>query len=235
MYGLTYDVSFKEEMASNHGLLVVKRPDIPVPERKVETVTIAGRDGVLVSDVSRYEAIDIQITFNFMVKKREDWNEHLRMVKSWAQGSGRLSMSDDESYFYKVLYTKLTLVERTSYRIGLLTVDFICDPYQYRKEGGEVYSVEECRYNPYDVCHPAYIVEGVGTAVLTVNGRSVTMQITDKITIDADLMIAYDGDGNAVNTSTLGDFEGLYLQPGNNEIDITDGFALSIIPRWRHI
>jgi predicted phage tail component-like protein len=231
---VSYDITFKEQRASHHGLLVVRRPDIPIPTKQVETTAIAGRDGVLVSDISRYEPIEIEVTFNFLTSP-EKWNEHLRMVKAWAQGRGRLSMSDDETYYYKVLYTKTDIAERTSRKIGTLGVVFVCDPYQYRKDGDIAYTPEQCAFNGYDVCHPAYIIEGDGTCTLTVNGNSVQVSVDDKVTIDSDLMIAFDADGSVANTSTIGNYEGLYLQPGDNEIQITDSFTLSIIPRWRHI
>lgn len=229
-----YDITFKDQRASHHGLLVVKRPDIPIPTKKVDSTVIAGRDGVLVSDISRYEPITIPVTFNFLTSP-EKWNEHLRTAKEWAQGSGKLSMSDDQNYFYKCLYTVADMAERTSRKIGTLTVEFICDPYQYRKDGEVIRTPEECAFNGYDVCHPAYIIEGVGTATLTVNGNTVEALVNDRVTIDSDLMIAFDRNGNVANTSTIGDYEGLYLQPGDNDIEISDGFTLSIIPRWRHI
>ena len=234
MHGLSYDISFKDQMASANGLLVVRRPDIPIPELQVETIKVAGRDGVLVSDIKRYEAIEITVAFNFMTSP-ERWNEHLRMVKEWASGSGRLILGDDTNYYYKALYTQASVAERTSRRIGNLTVTFVCDPYQYRIDGDVEYEPADCAYNGYDVCHPAYIIVGNGTATLTVNGSSVTAAVNGKVTIDSDLMIAYDADGNVANTSTIGDYEGLYLQPGDNEIDITDGYTLTMIPRWRHI
>lgn len=234
MSWVTYDVSFKGETASNNGLLVVRRPDIPIPERKVELTTVAGRDGALVGSVSRYECITISVNFNFMINA-DDWNERLRMAKKWAQGSGELIMSDDQNYYFKVLYTRVTLCERTSKKIGVMSVDFICDPYQYRVDGDREYTAEQCAFNPYDVCHPAYIISGTGTAALTINGNTVQALVSDTLTIDTDLMLAYDGGGNVANTSTIGDYEKLYLQEGENTITINSGFALSIIPRWRHI
>lgn len=231
---LSYDISFKDQMASQHGLLVVTRPDIPIPELQVETIKVPGRDGLLVSDIQRYAAIELTVAFNYLTSP-EKWNEHLRMVKSWASGSGRLILGDDPNYYYKVLYTQASVAERTSRRIGNLSVTFVCDPYQYRIDGDIEYEPEDCLFNGYDVCHPVYIIVGNGTATLTINGNSVQAAVDDKVTIDSDLMIAYDADGNVANTSTIGDYAGLYLQPGDNEIQISDGYTLTMIPRWRHI
>ena len=38
-----------------------------------------------------------------------------------------------------------------------------------------------------------------------------------------------------MNTSVSGDYEELYLKPGENEISITQGFTLTVIPNWRRL
>lgn len=230
-----YSITFKDIRCEEAGLLVVKRPDIPVAERKVDLITIAGRDGALTSDISRYATISFSIAFNFMAKTPDGWNDMARLAKKWAQGSGNLVQSDDQGHFYKVLYTRVTACERTSKRIGVMAVDFICDPFIYVSDGQYAHSIAECEYNPYDICHPAYVITGYGTATLTVNGNAIQVMVTDQVTLDSDLMLAYDVNNEVVNTSTIGDFEGLYLQEGENTIEISDGFSMVIVPRWRHI
>ena len=60
-----------------------------------------------------------------------------------------------------------------------------------------------------------------------------TANVGQNLTIDTDLMIAYRQDGTMQNTAVTGDYENLYLLPGDNVISITDGFDLKIIPNWR--
>ena len=48
-------------------------------------------------------------------------------------------------------------------------------------------------------------------------------------------MIAYQMDGTMENTSVTGDYEDLYLKPGYNEIEITEGFEAKVIPNWRSL
>ena len=57
--------------------------------------------------------------------------------------------------------------------------------------------------------------------------------VGQNLTIDTDRKIAYRADGTLSNTAVSGDYEDLFLQEGENEISITDGFNLKIIPNWR--
>ena len=69
---------------------------------------------------------------------------------------------------------------------------------------------------------------------LKVNGKIMTVQnIGQNVTIDTERMITYRTDGTLANTSVNGDYEDLYLNPGYNEIEVTDGFDVEIVPNWR--
>ena len=67
---------------------------------------------------------------------------------------------------------------------------------------------------------------------LMVNGNEMTANVGQNLTIDTDLMMAYRQDGTLQNTAVTGDYEDLYLVPGDNVINITSGFDLKIIPNW---
>ena len=84
--------------------------------------------------------------------------------------------------------------------------------------------------------HPlSYIISGEGRCTITVNGKNMTANIGQNLTIDTELMIAYRTDGTTANTAVKGDYEDLYLQPGENQIGITRGFSMEVIPNWRCI
>ena len=81
--------------------------------------------------------------------------------------------------------------------------------------------------------HPKYEVEGNGDCTLTVNGKNMKMVVNGQITIDTELMIAYNRDMVSQNNLLSGEYEDLYLKEGRNVIDITEGFTLEVFPRWR--
>lgn len=230
-----FSVDYNGENCLKFGIFPVRRPSIPAPERNVTETTIPGRDGAIIESDGSYKPITISVEFNFM-DAPERVNERYRKFKKWIMGTGNtgiLKFSDDASVFYRVLYTKISGVERTSKRIGTFTADFICDPYTYAASGTQRISDYEKIYNPYSVSHPEFLIEGEGNCTLTVNGKTVTANVGQNLTINTDLMLAYREDGELQNTAISGDYSSLYLLEGENEISITDGFGLEVIPNWR--
>ena len=90
-------------------------------------------------------------------------------------------------------------------------------------------------YNPYYEAHPMYKITGEGVCTLSVNGQEMRANIGQNLTIDTERMIAYRTDGIMNNTAVSGDYQDLYLREGSNQIEITAGFDLKVIPNWRSI
>lgn len=227
-----FSVEFKEKNCLEFGILPVTRPSIPAPEENVEEITIPGRDGVLIEKDGSYKPIVIPVGFNFL-SMPEKVNEKYRAAKKWLSGSGNLKFSDDGSAFYKVLYVKITDVERTSKRIQNFTAEFTCDPYTYMKSGMQEITDYSNIYNPYSVSHPDYVIAGEGNCTISVNGKTITANVGQNLTINTDLMLAYRTDGTMQNAEITGDYQDLYLIEGENKISITTGFELAVIPNWR--
>ena len=59
-----------------------------------------------------------------------------------------------------------------------------------------------------------------------------TANVAENLTIDTDRMIAYRSDGTLSNTKVSGNYEDLYLKPGENKIEFTGG-TLAVVPNWR--
>ena len=76
-------------------------------------------------------------------------------------------------------------------------------------------------------------ITGTGACTLTVNGKTMQATVNQDLTINTDRMISYNSQGASQNTLVTGDYEDLYLQPGDNTISITNRFTLQIIPEWR--
>lgn len=83
--------------------------------------------------------------------------------------------------------------------------------------------------------YPVYKITGEGNCTLTINGHPVTANVAQNLTIDTDKMVAYREDGTLQNTSVTGDYEDMYLWPGQNAITLTEGFTLTVIPNWRRL
>ena len=221
------------------GMTIKRRPSIPAPKRRVQTVKIAGRDGELVIDEGLYESIVIKVEFNFLTKSPDQWMDAFRKAKEWLSGHGNLCFSDDMDWFFDVNYVEITDTERTTRRLGNFTAEFHCDPYMYSRDGQNLISVDESGlYNPYMTAHPIYYITGTGSGTLTVNGKTVDFVsesigvLTGMLTIDTDLMrtVHY---STPANNAISGLYEDLYLRNGMNYISISSGFTVEIVPRWR--
>lgn len=216
------------------GILVKERPAIPAPEYRYETVEIPGRDGTLYSEEIEVDDISINITFVFATAPGK-WQDLFRNARRWLldKTDNRLILEDMPGYYYKVKHTAIGSSEREVKQVGEFEVNFTCEGYQYLDKGNYEYDAHELLYNPYSISHPTYLIKGNGNCTLTVNGNEFTAEVGQNVTIDTDRMLAYRQDGRMVNTSVKGDYEKLYLQEGDNTIEITDGFNLKIIPNWR--
>ena len=228
-----YEIEFNGETSTFHNLKVQHRPDIPAPVKQIETIDIPGRDEPLtyIADVP-YADIIISIEMGFM--EREDrWGWQIRDAKNWLTGAGDLKLSDDPGVFYKVKNVELREFERTSRRIGQFEAQFVCSPYTYVYEGQSEKSLKDVAYNPYALCHPVYKITGNGRCTLTVNGKTLTAEVGQNMTVDTERMLAYRQDGMLQNTAVTGNYEDLYLIHGDNQISVSSGFSVTVIPGWR--
>ena len=216
------------------GILVKERPAIPAPEYKYETVEIPGRDGSLYSEEGFVDDITIKITFVFACEPAK-WQDLFRKARRWllSKEDDQLVLGDMSGDYYKVKHTVIGSSEREVKQVGEFEVEFTCNGYQYLNKGRYEYDKDEVLYNPYSISHPIYYITGNGKCTLAVNGYDFTAEVGQNVTIDTDMMLAYRKDGRIMNTSVTGDYQELYLQEGDNTIEITEGFSIKVRPNWR--
>lgn len=227
-----YNLSFNGENYARYSIIPARRPSVPAPEMRVEETEIPGMDGTLTEIDGTYENIVIPVEFNFLVPP-DQWMDAYRKAKRWLTGTGELILGDDQEYYYKVLFCNITSTERTSRRLGNFEAEFTCFPYAFLVSGKNEYPISEVKYNPYMLSHPIYKITGSGSCDLVVNGNTMDITVNQDITIDTDRMIAYNSEMTNQSTLISGYYEDLYLQEGQNEISITSGFNLTVIPNWR--
>lgn len=235
MFHNPYDLIYNGESASNHGVYVVRQPDIPAPEKRVEYKDIKGRNGSVSITDDTYQDIEIEIELNYMSPKNE-WERVYREVKKWLRvgGTRELQFSDDRSFFRKVRGISIGTNTRTSFRIGTLKPVFRCDPFEYLCAGKEAITNYSTIFNPYYTAAPTYKITGEGVCAITVNGKIVKANVGQNLTIDTDLMIAYRTDTKVLNNTAIsGKYQDLYFLEGENTVSVTPGFKLEIIPNWR--
>mgnify|MGYP005787345419 FL=1 len=229
-----YDFEFNGITASDYKIHVEKRPSIPGKKEKIDYIEIAGREETVADRKKFYEDVEIEVECSFK-EMQKDWIQKVREIKRWLRGSGELKFTDSADSFWKVKEIEIDGFERPLRKYGIFQVLFICSPFEYLVEGQMKMDIKEASYNPYEVSHPIYHITGEGYCILIVNGKTMNANVGQNLTIDTERMLAYREDGTLQNTQVTGDYEDLYLQPGENTITITSGFDLKIVPNWRRL
>ena len=238
---MLYHVSLNGSSCLDAGVLVVRRPAPPAPVRAFTEYTVPGRDGVLVSKVSRLEPIRINVEFNFMVGRPQEWGDAYRRFKRWADQTGRLEFSDDDGVYYKCYATQILTPARETHRIGAVEVSFRCDPYTYYKDGAVEQPIADITYNSGMIAHPDYhiVSNNAGTVFVYVNGQGAgidTESVYEDIWIKTDTMQIVTDEGVALPNPI--EFRSLYLPEGELEItsETDAGTAtVTVVPNWRTI
>ena len=229
------DVKYNGIYGSSIGVFLKERPPIPAARRRKEEYEIPGRDGTLTYTKSDYEKEEIKLKFNFISKSEQDWNNKAEKAKEWLLSGGtQLIFSDDPDHFYKVTAVEIDTIDRPSARVGTFTVKITFESgLRYLLSGTKEIAYTAAKNNPYLLCKPIYKIIGEGVCTLTVNGKKVTANVGQNLTIDTELIMAYRTDGTLQNTAITGNYDDLYLIPGLNTISVTPAFTLKIIPNWR--
>lgn len=224
-----YSIQYKDCTSDNFGIFLYDYPEFSGAEKNYDEQSVAGRLGNLVGkDISKG---NLEITCTFSVL-HPSFMAEIREIKRWLSGTGELILSDSPEVYYAVQKVNYGSIERELRHYGRFVATFVCTPFEYLMEGKRECEIREALFNPYCVCRPVYKITGEGICSLTVNGNTMTADIGQNLTIDTERMMAYRTDGAFQNTSVTGDYEGMHLKEGENEITITNGFDMKIIPNW---
>lgn len=228
-----YYFSLDDESSIKHSFAVARRPSIPSPMRNYNEYDIPGRDGVLYEDLGTVDDIVIEIECNY-ISNPDLWASRWREIKKWLLSKHKfISLSDDKAFCYRIKKIELGTNEREVIISGAFTVTFTLEGYIYLKTGQLEYDHKNVLFNAYEKTWPLFLITGEGNCTLTVNGTECTCNVGQNLTIDTYLRLSYREDGTLQNTAISADYEDLVLIEGENEISITDGFELKIVPNWR--
>lgn len=217
------------------GLRFLAYPSIRYGSEKIESIAIVGRKGTLTKRTGIYTDTIITNKMEYVSESRELSETERIVLTEWLKNTKTVSYSDMPDYFFKVKKVEIDDALRKYGVYGNLTAEFTCDSGIYLKSGEkEQIVVSGTKLNNlHSVCSPLYKIAGEGLLKLTVNGKKVTANVGQNLTVDTELMTAYRKDGTIQNTVLNGDYEDLFLQPGDNVITFSPGFTVSIMPRWR--
>lgn len=221
----------------NMGISIIKRNNPPISKRRYKEIEIQGRDGLLYEDLETYEDIQIELSINFRVKKADEFEETFDEIKNWLlfYEDNTLTFSDN-NYSYKVKKVEIENAERIMKVIGKFTLKFTCEAFKYQDLHTSNRTLTNRVNNPYKIiAHPIYEIIGNGTCIITCNGQYVSIDVSEKATIDTELKLCFNSSGDYINANMTGDWEDLYLQAGVNSFTWTSGFTIKVKRNLRTI
>ena len=200
-------------------------------QRRIESIEVPGRNGVLHIDDNSYTPITKTIRIGVRTPDVRDG------INAWCAQSGILTTSTEPNRAYKVTQITEVAWERVTNRLSQCVIAFECDPFRYVHPEPEtvVFNALGSITNPGSIYSaPAITVDGTGDIVLTIGNQTVGLgDVSMPVTIDSDMQIAFTQEG-AVTSSMSGAFP--VLQPGQSNIAWTgDVTSITILPRWRYL
>ena len=204
------------------------------PERDVDIVAVAGRDGTLSIDNGRFNNVEIKYPCALVHDFRQNYNSFKAAILA-QKGYKRLADSYDVDHFRRARFLSSLDPEMTQLnRHGQFDVIFDCDPRRFLKIGDKVkeFTAAGSLRNPtmYD---SKPIIRAYGTGSFTIGSTSIQITTASVYTdIDCELQEAYKGSTNCNGNIVLTNGEFPVFAPGVNSISFTGLTQLDITPRW---
>nr|DAI97500.1 MAG TPA: distal tail protein [Caudoviricetes sp.] len=232
---LSFDFGGKNS-CDDFEILIARRPDLPSPKRRVNTINIPGRDSNLRFDEKTYE--DITLTVECSVKDTQNLADKIDEIKSWLFTAGEsdliFSFQPDKKYIAQVV-NAIDFKQVYKY-FSEFPVIFNCRPFKYAVENDlmNIISSSTAIINPGTVeSEPVMNIYGSGDIVLKVNDEQISFKdVTEKIIVNSVIQDCYDDAGNNLNAKMAGEFP--KLNPGQNIIEWSgDVVKAELLPNWR--
>ncbi len=214
---------FNGKNSKDKGIIITEMPQISKPAKRVDKITVPGRNGVIYQEDNSYESIVIQIKCALIEE-----NININQIKKWLDGEGRLILSTSPYVFYNA-----NIINKIDYKsianiIHEFPLELELQPFSYTIEEytEEIINTTEHSFIIQEATAEMYPyikveVETPGQINLTINNETMVLNVEDYIELDCELMVAhrnYESKDDAV----LGNFYKLY--PGENIISVLGNY-----------
>ena len=231
-----YDIIIDNVFAIQHDLHIVNRVNIPVSQKQIETISIAGRNGTLTKELGFFDR-NITVNFNFKTRNRDDnMSKKIRNITSLLLNAKKISFTDDKEVYYKVKAVSVSDIERTLRMLGSFSVTFTVDPFAYYNLYSKILLTNHSKiYNigTYE-SEPCIKVFGTGNVTLNINNKELILKdINGYIEIDTELKETFK-DNVSKNDKKVGEYPSFVV--GENMISWSGNVTkIEIEPRWRFL
>ena len=233
--------SFGGRSSEKFGVRVERYPRREIPRRKMQTFSIAGRNGDLHAIEDAWENYTQPYEVYFHGEKPSPELAH--EIAAWLMGvSGyqRLQDTYDPQYYRMAIFRGPMDIENIMNRYGRCTILFDCAPQSFLLSGQEpvTFRGPGTLHNGTSFASlPCVTVYGNGPGAVTVGTATVEIKsISDPIVLDCELMQAYSQPGEGAPVNQNGNVRALpfpVLLPGDNAVSFSGGISkVEIVPRW---
>lgn len=215
-------------------------PDRIIPERKMEKVSVPGRNGDIIFSQDAFENYDQPYDI-YVSAEVTELPIAMHHVTDWlyAKGYNRLEDSYDPDTFRLAVFKGPHNLENIFNKFGRATIVFNCRPERFLKDGEFVRSFSESGgvlENPtIFTAKPLIRVYASGGCSFYVGSQLVTLLSCDTyVDIDCDLQDCYKGGTNKNNTVSFGTGEFPTLPEGETGISWSSSAIsrIEVTPRW---
>lgn len=202
-------------------------------ERKVETISVAGRNGTLTYDEGTYE----NVTQNYSCYLIDDFQNNLQAFRDFLCQDGEYHRLEDSYHNDEYRIAKIVGEFDPDVNFnenGTFDLEFDCYPQRFLKDGEREIKVGTSLKlkNPTNQIALPKILVYEGTGKIVVNDVEINVTLNEGVTvIDSELQDCYLNNMIPVNSNVeIGDYP--QLVKGLNTITCDKGMDVRIIPRW---
>ena len=213
------------------GIRVTAMPPTVRPARRVDSITIAGRNGSLHTDEGAYDSYSRSMECAVINRERID------EIAAWLIGKGEMIFSTEPDKVYHVMISNKIDISAMMRTFQKFRVTMDTQPFKYSVNAYgdtlELTTATRVRNSGSVYAEPIITVYGSGDITLTINEKDFPLYSVDgSITIDSEMMEVFKGNTN--QNSKYGAVEFPRLEVGENNISWTGNVEkVEIHPKWR--
>lgn len=242
-----HEITFNGVKSSTLGIRIERSPEIIIPRRKFDVISVPGRNGdyVIMQDAWENYIQPYDIFFGNGTAGSAESTAHA--VAAWLHSANDYAQLEDTyepTYFRQAYYVDETNIVNALSAFGRTTIRFNCRPEKFLYTGAAyilMFSSGGTVTNPtIYTSRPLIRINGSGNGTFSITSPSKTYTvsitgISSYIMLNSDTQNAYKFDGTNLNGNVTITSGGEFprFAPGNSTVTWTGGISnIEYAPRW---
>lgn len=232
-------------------LVVPSETGAPQP-KYYEYDDVLGRDGSVRKFEEAYSEYTNKYDFYFLEEDKYKWGDQYAKLKQWIYSFNTnlqkvtFQESTNMEWFSYVSKVEIDSTDRQVMQLGICSVNFTFEPFEYAISGMYQYDLEDVEYNSWYRCEPEYILtSGTKASSCYISIRNDESTTSFSLTLPANAETHVNVHDGMVRYYQGGDLKGLVAYNGNvkdltlangvNNISISGASDISVVPNWRRL